>query len=176
MSSTLRCGLFCIQYPAEELPIASHPFQNKIQNLYPGLYNLAPLYIQTLFFLLTHTKLILTSETLCLIFTLSGMIFPDCHDYFLFFLRFYLYCFRERGREGEREREKHQCVREASIGCLLHAPQVGTWPATQACALIGNWTGNLSPCETMLNQLSHTSRCWWLTSCDWGLSTQMSAL
>ena len=26
------------------------------------------------------------------------------------FLRFYLFIFRERGREGEREGEKHQCV------------------------------------------------------------------
>ena len=27
-----------------------------------------------------------------------------------FFLRFYLFIFRQRGREGEREGEKHQCV------------------------------------------------------------------
>ena len=27
-----------------------------------------------------------------------------------FFLRFYLFIFRERGGEGEREGEKHQCV------------------------------------------------------------------
>ena len=38
------------------------------------------------------------------------------HNVF-FFLRFYLF-FRERGREGE----KHQCVRETLINCLLHAP------------------------------------------------------
>ena len=30
--------------------------------------------------------------------------------YKIFFLRFYLFIFRERGREGERERQKHQCV------------------------------------------------------------------
>ena len=29
---------------------------------------------------------------------------------FLFFKRFYLFIFRERGREGEIEGEKHQCV------------------------------------------------------------------
>ena len=29
---------------------------------------------------------------------------------FLFFKRFYLFIFREGGREGEREVEKHQCV------------------------------------------------------------------
>ena len=27
-----------------------------------------------------------------------------------FFKRFYLFIFREKGREGEREGEKHQCV------------------------------------------------------------------
>ena len=30
--------------------------------------------------------------------------------YNLFLKRFYLFIFRERGREGEREGEKHQCV------------------------------------------------------------------
>ena len=29
---------------------------------------------------------------------------------FLVFKHFYLFIFRERGREGEREGEKHQCV------------------------------------------------------------------
>ena len=28
----------------------------------------------------------------------------------IFFKRLYLFIFRERGREGEREGEKHQCV------------------------------------------------------------------
>ena len=30
--------------------------------------------------------------------------------HFLLFLRFYLFIFRERGKEGEREGKKHQCV------------------------------------------------------------------
>ena len=29
---------------------------------------------------------------------------------FFYFLRFYLFIFRQKGREGEREGEKHQCV------------------------------------------------------------------
>ena len=37
-------------------------------------------------------------------------------------------------------------------------PLVGTWPATQACALVGNWTGNFSVGRPVLNPLSHTSR------------------
>ena len=42
------------------------------------------------------------------------------------------FIFRERGREGEREGETQQCV------VASQAPPPGTWPATQACALIGN--------------------------------------
>ena len=49
------------------------------------------------------------------------------------FLRFYLFTFREKGREGEREGEKHQCGRETWTGCLLHI-------ANQACAPAQNRT------------------------------------
>ena len=48
-----------------------------------------------------------------------------------FFLRFYLFIFRERGREGERERN-------IDVWLPLTHPLVETWPATQACALTGN--------------------------------------
>ena len=41
-----------------------------------------------------------------------------------FLKRFYLFIFREKGREGEREGQKHQCV------VVSHAPQ--------ACALTGD--------------------------------------
>ena len=36
--------------------------------------------------------------------------------------------------------------------------QTGTWPATQACALTKNQTGDLSVCGTVSNPLSHTSQ------------------
>ena len=51
----------------------------------------------------------------------------------LFSLRFYL--FLDRGREREREGAKHQCV------VAFMCPLLGTWPATQACALTreSNW-------------------------------------
>ena len=42
-----------------------------------------------------------------------------------FFLRFYFFIFRERGREGEREGEEHQCVVAfctSSIGDPAHNP------------------------------------------------------
>ena len=40
-----------------------------------------------------------------------------------FFLRFYLFIFRERGREGEREEEKHPHERETLP--LTHFPNQG---------------------------------------------------
>ena len=42
-----------------------------------------------------------------------------------FFLRFYLFMFRERGRKGEREGEKHWYVRGTSISCLSCLPHLG---------------------------------------------------
>ena len=58
-----------------------------------------------------------------------------CFDFFLIFKKdfIYLFVFRERGREGERERE-------TSLGCHLSAPQPGTTHATQACVLTRNQT------------------------------------
>ena len=56
--------------------------------------------------------------------------------YFLNFI--FIFDFRERGREREGEEEKHQCERETLIACLLQAPQLGTEPETQACALTRN--------------------------------------
>ena len=53
-----------------------------------------------------------------------------------------LFIFRERGKEGEREGEKHQLV-----ASQMHP---GTEPATQACALTGNQHGDLLVCETTL--------------------------
>ena len=52
------------------------------------------------------------------------------------FLRFYLFTFRERRHEGEREGEKHRLV-------ATPTPPSGDLATTQACALTGNQTGNL---------------------------------
>ena len=49
---------------------------------------------------------------------------------------FYLFTFREMGREGGREGEKHQCARDTSIALPPTHSQLGTQPATQACALM----------------------------------------
>ena len=72
------------------------------------------------------------------------------------FKRFYLFIFRERGREGERQGEKHGCVREASVDGLSQTPN---WrPGRPLCALTENWTSDLLVHSPMLSPLSHTSQ------------------
>ena len=68
------------------------------------------------------------------------------------FLRFYLFIFRERGREGEREGEKHQCVVASHTfptGDLAVNP--GMCPELES-----NWWPFGS--QPMLNPLSYTSQ------------------
>ena len=47
------------------------------------------------------------------------------------------YLFLERGEVREKERE-----RNINVWLPLACPQLGTWPATQACALTGNGIGD----------------------------------
>ena len=72
-----------------------------------------------------------------------------------FFLRLYLFLERGEGRKEERERN-------INVWFPLAHPQLGTWPATQACALTGNQNSNFSVCRPALNPLSHTSQGHWL--------------
>ena len=66
--------------------------------------------------------------------------------------RLYLFIFRDRGMEGERDREKHRCAREILIGCLLHDPKPRHVP------LFGNQTSNFSTSRLALSPLRHTRR------------------
>ena len=70
---------------------------------------------------------------------------------FIYFLKI-LFIFRERGWEGEKEGDKHQCV------VASHCPQLGTQPTSQASALIGNGTSNPLVCRPALSPLSHTNQ------------------
>ena len=80
---------------------------------------------------------------------------PHILFYFiLFYFILFYFIFLERGQGRQKEGEKHWCVREKSIGCLLHAPQPETWLATQACVL----TSDLSVCRMTPNPLNHTSQ------------------
>ena len=60
--------------------------------------------------------------------------------------------FLDGGEEREKERE-----RNINVWLPVMCPLLGTWPATQACALTGNWTSNPLVHSLMLNPLSHTS-------------------
>ena len=70
---------------------------------------------------------------------------------FFFFLRFYLLISRQRGREGERDRNIH-------VWLPLMYPLLGTWPATQACTLTRNRTSDHLVCRPVLSPLIHTSQ------------------
>ena len=63
----------------------------------------------------------------------------------------YLFLGRGKGREKERERNIH-------VWLPLTCPFLGTWPATQACALTGNSTGDPLVCRLVLKPLSYTSQ------------------
>ena len=67
------------------------------------------------------------------------------------FLKKILFIFREKGREGERERN-------SSVWLPFVCPLLGTWSSTQACALTGNRTGNISAHRLAPKSLSHTSQ------------------
>ena len=62
-------------------------------------------------------------------------------------------------REKERERniDVWMCERHTDQSPHAH-PQWGTQPTTQAYALTGNWTGDLSFHRPALNPLSHPSQ------------------
>ena len=60
---------------------------------------------------------------------------------------------------GGRKSGRETSVCERNIDQLTPTqPQLGTWPTTQACALTGNQTSDLSVCRMMPNPLSHTSQ------------------
>ena len=69
---------------------------------------------------------------------------------FYYFLKNIL--FLERGKKGESEGENHQCE------VVSHALPTGEVPATQACALTGNWTSDPLVHRLALSPLSQTSQ------------------
>ena len=64
----------------------------------------------------------------------------------LFKKRFYLFIFRERGREGEREGEKHQCV------VASHTPHTGYLACSPG--MCTNWELNQQPFGSQANTQS----------------------
>ena len=72
---------------------------------------------------------------------------------FFFFNKDFIYLFLDRGEGREKERE-----RNISVWLPLVHPLLGTWPATQACALTGNRTCNPLVLRPALSPLSHSSK------------------
>ena len=76
------------------------------------------------------------------------LIVPDL----LIFSKLILFIYCQREGKGGRKRERN-------IDWLPPAhSQLGTWPATQACALTGNRTSDPSVCRPVLSPLSHTNQ------------------
>ena len=93
-----------------------------------------------------------------LIFAVSGftLIFPTSYFFFIsFWFWFWFFFFLKQGKGGEREGKKQWGERKTSIGCLGYS-QLGTEPATQACALTRKQTDDFSVFETEPNQVSYT--------------------
>ena len=80
-------------------------------------------------------------------------LWTNYYHFLSFFLKDFIYLFLERREGREKKRE-----RNINVWLPLKCPQVGTWPATQACALTGNQTGNPLVHSPVLNPLSHTSQ------------------
>ena len=72
---------------------------------------------------------------------------------FLFKKILFIYLFLERGEGREKEKE-----RNINVWLPLMRPLLGSWPATQACALNGDQTREPLVHRLMLNPLSHTSQ------------------
>ena len=70
-----------------------------------------------------------------------------------FFFKDFIYLFLEKGEGREKERE-----RNISVWLPLTWPPLGPWPASQACALIGDRTGNPLIHRPTLYPLSYTSQ------------------
>ena len=74
----------------------------------------------------------------------------------------YLFLEIEEGREKERERNINQW--------LLVRPQMGTWPAIQACALTRNQTGDPLVCDNTEPTEPHQSGQKWNSVCTWSIT------
>ena len=70
-----------------------------------------------------------------------------------FFLKILFISFLERGEGKEKERERNIDVWSPLAHCKM-----GAWPATHACALTGNRTGDPLVRKPTLNPLSYTSQ------------------
>ena len=129
-------NLYVFHYQQER---CSHAFKNHLYFLYELLarilYKIFPCWGLVFFLVICNCTLYMKETS----FLLHGVLF--------------IYLFRQRGREGGREGE-----RETSVWWSLAHPLLGTWTATQACALTGNRTIYPLVRRLALSPLSHTSQ------------------
>ena len=87
--------------------------------------------------------------------SLNHISIPNLHIawHWGFFFKDFIYLFLDRRERREKERD-----RNINMWLLLMHLLLGTWPATQACALTGNQTGDPLVCRPALNSLNHTSQ------------------
>ena len=77
---------------------------------------------------------------------------------FVFFFKI-VFSYFQREDKGGRKRGRKTSMCERNLDQLaLACPLLGTWLATQACALTVNRTSDLSVRRPTLNPLSHTSQ------------------
>ena len=73
------------------------------------------------------------------------------------FFKDFIYSFLDRREGKEKGREKER-ERNINVWLTLVCPLLGSWPATQACALTGNRSGDTLVLRWVPNPLSHTSQ------------------
>ena len=86
---------------------------------------------------------------------MGGAPFDGRQDLLFIFIYFYFlkdFIYFWSGKKGEREE------RNINVRLPLVRPLLGTWPATQACALTGKQTSDPLVCRPALNPLSSTSQ------------------
>ena len=72
---------------------------------------------------------------------------------FVFFFKDFIYLFLERGEGEEKGGESN-----INVWLRLERSLLGTWPATQACALTRNWTSGPLVHRPAPSPLSHSSQ------------------
>ena len=88
--------------------------------------------------------------------TCQGLQYNLCSEKLIllfYFLKGFIYLYLETREGKEKERE-----RNINVWLPLAHPLLGTWPATQACALPENWTSDPLLRRLVLNPLSYSSQ------------------
>ena len=104
------------------------------------------------------------------VYTYISIVYTHTHTHIpSIFFKDFIYLLLERGEgRGEREEQKHQCVRDTLICCLSHAPKWGPYPQPGMCP---DWESNWQPFGStfwpVLNPLSHTSQGTYMFCCDY---------